>query len=96
MSAPLGPGDWVEFRPQHEFPPEHIQLSGLTVGAIYQVLNVFLAGGKGALDLVGVPPYRTSEHRGFSVRAFRPIYRPKQSIIEALKHPAPEREREDA
>lgn len=93
MAAPIGPGDWVEL----------IGPKGVTSW----VCPDFVGGGLYCVEeLVWTAPCSkcgSSEHAGLHLvgkaRAkhgwagciFRPIYRPKSEIIEALKAPAPER-----
>lgn len=91
MSA-IGPGDWVErWRP---WPGR----AATVVGAIYRVEDVSpvendCVGCEGCagLKLQGVKPIAFDGYPCDWVSAcfFRPVYRPKSEIIEALKHPAP-------
>ena len=96
MSA-IGKGDWVECMDASP----HLQMGhkSLVSGGIYRVLELHPAGSirgdrmayEDAIDLVGDSlPYPFT----WSVSRFRPIYRPKSSLIESLKRPAPDAVRE--
>lgn len=93
----IGPGDWVEcIAPVGLRSPVQPEVIG---GNIYQVEGIEPHARCGrcktfdhpGLHLVNVPRWPAG-HAGCH---FRPIYRPKQSIIEALKAPS-EREKEPA
>jgi hypothetical protein len=95
----LGPGDWVECvdngpRPTGLPAPE------LTVGSLYQVESLAELDIGIAVYLVGRPNPRDGAFHagrqisGYALARFRPIYRPKQSIIEQLKQSAPDVVRE--
>lgn len=92
MSAPIGPGDWVECVESGKFACDEV-----VAGRVYEVA----AAGEGRCsrsDCNGVWVRLTNDRVSgdwCGVR-FRPIYRPKQELIESLKQPAPEREREAA
>jgi hypothetical protein len=97
MSAPIGPGDWVECvdaAARSFFAPEDV----LTVGKLYRVTKTFVNAFGPALGIEGHPRIDASAYWGFEVgyrlHRFRPIYRPKSSIIEQLKQPAPDVVRE--
>ena len=90
MAAPIGPGDWVECvdaSPCSMYGPPP-----LTVGALYRVERIrefepeVIDGW--CLWLVGVRA--NSPEGAFGGGRFRPIYRPKSSIIEQLKQPVSE------
>jgi hypothetical protein len=95
MSAPIGPGDWVEcIAPCEEY--------GLRAGAIYCVEEVAEPATDGSCQhcsggcfgvLVSEAWLPVAEGYWCGAR-FRPIYRPKSSIIEQLKQPAPDVVRE--
>lgn len=88
MASAIGPGDWVE---------RSTPSLTLTVGSIWQVAAIGYHTGDRPhcsrcapgptpwVRLVGEPPH--PDPRPFCACGFRPIYRPKQSIIEALKAP---------
>lgn len=96
MAAPIGPGDWVEFVGA---PTGYVPVGGgpsYKIGALYLVTEV----GRRCRDGAGkvwpslrVAGKATHDAEGFSrsvpTAAFRPIYRPKSSLIESLKQPAP-------
>lgn len=102
MSAPIGPGDWVECVESRQ------GTLLLRVGAIYQIEAVrnfeWSCDGcePGECDQCGVRCVGLDSSRpGYSggwicSRRFRPVYRPKSEIIQALKQPSPTRELEDA
>lgn len=90
MSAPIGPGDWVEFyrlwRGLTLSPHYAVELGG-----IYRVLELVpdMDNRDGTFE-PGLRLYRTaSQHEqvAYPVSCFRPIYRPKASLIESLKQP---------
>lgn len=90
MAAALEPGMWVEVVKTAPGAAEFI-------GRIFQVSEVGDWLGEAFVNLHGWP--KPKNWPGWSARSFRPIYRPKQEIIEALKAPpkvAPVRKREDA
>jgi hypothetical protein len=78
LAAPIGPGDWVECVKTMGHP-------AVTLHALYLVEALADWYGLPCLILAGV----VNEHGHRRVRAdcFRPIYRPKSEIIEALKTP---------
>jgi hypothetical protein len=102
MSAPIGPGDWVECvdASPHRGALDPSTIIALSLGALYQVREVAdgFAGGelRHGLLLVGLKnrTNRDGLEFAYDVERFRPIYRPKSSIIEQLKQPAPEAVRE--
>lgn len=95
MSA-IGVGDWIEC----------IDASGANGGGlfdggflverrVYQVAELsFVDGRVPSVRLVGQPALHSDSGRkgSYALSRFRPIYRPKSSIIEALKQPSPELE----
>lgn len=99
MSAPIGPGDWLECI--GDWPA-----LGLAKGSIWQCDAVIEcstdaeceecgeSGGFGLLLRNSTEPMEDGE--GWCPCGFRPIYRPNSEIIQLLKQPAPERELEDA
>ena len=76
---PIGPGDFVECVDARGAPE-------LTLGSIYMVRLICDDGGGCWLREVDPPPF----HDGFFISRFRPIYRPKASLIQSLLHPAKE------
>lgn len=106
MSAPIGPGDWVECCPKFYVaqPPLGVTLIGSwpTPGRIYQVRECGFRTGTNdpAIRLVGiVASYPGHPDCWWPTRHFRPIYRPKADLIEQLKAPpkaAPVKEPEAA
>lgn len=85
----LGPGDFVEcVNASGRFasdPP-----SGLLLGALYTVEAVYINDEGRGLTLVGLRA--SSPFVGYAIDRFRPIYRPKASVIESMLAPAPEME----
>lgn len=103
MSAPIGPGDWVEYVGDYD--------EAFVVGRLYCVRRIVSTGisvvcachGKEqafGLDVheVQLPPNDEYHESAWCPDGFRPIYRPKADLIEQLKQPAPDIERvtEDA
>jgi hypothetical protein len=91
----IGPGDFVEcVHCGGPFP------AGFTVANIYQVSEVGLWHGYPWINVDEMPTPRDFGHSapGWAAECFRPIYRPKSSIIESLKQPvsSPERVEEPA
>jgi len=111
VAAPIGPGDWVECV-DASTPPGFTLRAHLAVGRLYLVEWVgvvppgFSNPGAPAIRLMGHPSGLNRMGRqtvGWAIARFRPIYRPKQEIIEALKAPVArtpkvvrEKSREDA
>lgn len=109
MSAAIGPGDFVERDPAYSPDSPTIPVSAITfregdfpcVGRIYRCRAVGTyreAPHGGLVDglklegiVAAVPGHPDCWWR---LEAFRPIYRPKQSLIEQLKQPAPDAVRE--
>lgn len=99
MAAPIGPGDWIECVDAANLRlfgiiPTPI-ISGLRARNLYQVADLAHEatpfGRHCVVLLVGCG------FQSFSLRRFRPIYRPKREIIEALRAPpARVRQTEDA
>lgn len=91
MSA-VGPGDWVEcvdVAPRPNQPSRYrVALAQLQVGKLYRVVGEAEIRG---LIIEGVRA-AAEPALGWKVERFRPIYRPKQELIETLKAP-PERAR---
>ncbi len=114
MSAPIGPGDWVElvgpFRGDgRALAAEYAAVGWRVVGAYYPGLITVceavapamrLAGGRvvPGLRVRAVKVFRGEREGWLPAFQWRPVYRPKQSLIESLKQPAPDavRELEDA
>lgn len=85
MSAPIGPGDWVECVSVNcgceDARPEKVALF-LCEGTTYHINRVGqTANGRDAVELVDWP------NTPFCPGHFRPIYRPKADLIESLKAP---------
>lgn len=88
MSAPIGPGDWVECV---KCSP-HGHMRGLRLGGVYRVCEIIhgprSCDGCGtnheglALDGLFANP-------GWAICAFRPIYRPRADLIQRLLSPVP-------
>lgn len=94
MSEPIGPGDWVECVDAR--PHRRITVAPITIvfGALYRVAKVIPGGTRdyAALrfweqDCLRVEGDPLPEPNAWRFVRFRPIYRLKQSIIEALKAP---------
>lgn len=90
MSDAIGPGDWVECISNGEDRPG-CGGRGYKIGALYVVSDVHLWRGFAQINCVGrVRPEEFGlPNPGWSIRAFRPIYRPRADFIESLKQPAP-------
>jgi len=91
MAAPIGKGDWVECI--NDRPPPGGEVFGFNIGDIACVLAVSISPkGNPCVALADDP-----NPAFWSIKRFRPIYRPKREIIEALKAPPIRvRETEDA
>lgn len=97
MSVDIGPGDWVECI--NASPNSHGDAVPLTLGGIYRVAMVVeTVGFKGECTGLGLVlhdvefrfyPIASGAQvpEAFSVRRFRPIYRPKAEVINALLAP---------
>lgn len=100
MTAPIGPGDWVECAPpsgyRGDIPIEQVGISGSYPkrGHVYRVREVgqyrTLQGMEDGLRLVGIVA-STPGHPDswWPARCFRPIYRPKAELIQSLLAPTP-------
>jgi hypothetical protein len=99
MSAPIGPGDWVECiredAPPH-VPPEHvIPLHNPVLGKIYRVERIVpgeeFEDGEPGVELEGVHETDTEGNRAsFWLEQFRPVYRPKgRELFRKLLDPVP-------
>lgn len=90
MSAPIGPGDWVECIRMS--PTGKGDGGFLRVGALYCVdrVRIFVRGTDGqrrpALTLVGQPQQPRGAYR---VDLFRPIYRRDETLLARLMQPVP-------
>jgi hypothetical protein len=94
MSAPIGPGDWVEcinVTPRH---PENSAAHLLTLGALYRVERCGVVAGDPAVWLLGLQSDDISG--AFQAYRFRPIYRPKRELTEDLLRRAKEPLRVDS
>lgn len=78
----IGVGDWVECVAAISKRPH-----ALTIGRLYQVTRVYPGPFSRCEFGVEVSGASSVSESGFSCNNFRPIYRPKQAIIEALKAP---------
>lgn len=91
----IGPGDWVErIKPGRSW-------TGWRVGAIYRVRQLEgphnwacddCGAREGLLFFDAPDPHRVilgaTPYDSWCACAFRPVYRPKASVIEAMKRPA--------
>jgi hypothetical protein len=102
MSAPIGKGDWVEcvdagpFRLFGLLPTRFP--SGLAKGSIYCVRNAWIDRRTpfgGSIWVVTLEGVRPGKGYAWALSRFRPIYRPRQDLIETLMAP-PQRVKEDA
>lgn len=96
MSA-IGPGDFVECVDATSGPGAWMPGEAPVVGAIYTVERVFVNGwGIESLHLrelkrhPGSVAFWGGGPLGYNIKRFRPIYRPKSSLIEQLKRPVSE------
>lgn len=97
MAAPIGVGDWVEFIGSSLPPPPSRDGVGPVLGRIYCVRQlrprVRCTDGvvRPGLRVFGVRQFvkTTGKECSYPLIHFRPIYRPRAEIIEALKQPAP-------
>jgi len=94
MSAPIGPGDWVEC-----VNAESGWTDGdprLVLGAIYVVEEVAIRrrDPRTGLETVGLYLREVPSHVPWSITRFRPIYRPSESLFlqRLMEVPAPELE----
>lgn len=103
MSQDIGPGDFVECAPPAEYrgtiDAAQLKISGSYPrrGEIYQVREIGTYRNDDGLTpgvrLVGlVVSYPGHPDCWFNANCFRPIYRPKSSLIEGLKQPVREAE----
>ena len=96
MSAPIGPGDWVECV-QNRLPTTAPPV-GLVVGRVYRVEAAGVTppdDREPNIAWVRLEGARCRDDRwGFRAAWFRPVYRPDASLIAGLKVPA--RKTEDA
>lgn len=83
----IGKGDWVECIHGNPVDKPSPGQKLLSIGAIYQVEEVGHYAPLSADYVVIVGFYSDHPTRGWLASAFRPIYRPKSEIIEALKQP---------
>lgn len=93
MSA-IGPGDFVECVSRSANFPDR-----LADGAIYSVRAVVPGPFKNSDFGVHLREVDNANPNGWSNHLFRPVYRPKQELIQSLKAPpinAPARVSEDA
>jgi hypothetical protein len=85
----IGPGDFVECvdaEPEAHCPFRSI---GLSRGHVYRVERVLVAHETEVLVLAEVL-HPHNEWGAYRADRFRPIYRPKRSLIEGLKRPVRE------
>lgn len=100
MADVVGPGDWVECIDAST--PANRTYNPLALGALYCVDAVIPRSNTCPRDgctcvlrlakVVTKPPHMP----GFCPSRFRPVYRPKAEVIQALLQPAPAKETEDA
>ena len=81
----IGPGDWVECVDASDS-PHHLLSCPLVLGAMYLVVELHPEDAAGE---VGVET-RSIPERIFRASRFRPIYRPKESLIQTLLEPVDE------
>lgn len=89
MSAPIGPGDWLECI--NDAPHSWFGIR-LTLGRLYCVERVWSVNERNdvtedQVSLVGVPLPSRQSTGSWGIHRFRPIYRPKADFIESLKAP---------
>lgn len=92
MAPAIGPGDWVECVDAQFHASAGV---ALVLAAIYRVREVLpdailSGGGRGPtvrLRNIALPIGPHGVEASWAISRFRPIYRPKQEIIEALKAP---------
>jgi hypothetical protein len=97
----IGAGDWVEcvsFQGIMVCGNSESNAPSLIVGRIYQVEEVFppsrFADGESGISVQEVKDIDENGNRwAFCLECFRPIYRPKSSLIESIKTPSRIRER---
>lgn len=84
----IGPGDWVECIRVSEPSPDYPD-PGFSLGSIYVVSEsgMFCNCPWILCDRMPRPP---APYVGWNALAFRPIYRPKSSLIEGLETPISE------
>lgn len=98
MSAPIGPGDWIEFyrgfkgRPVPDWSP-------ISLGHAYRVARLaetYDDDGITAIPGVIIDGYETFRGQpcAFPLECFRPISGRRRDLIETLKQPAPDAVRE--
>lgn len=93
MADAIGPGMWVEFIG----PRIASDLACMTIGSVWHCVRVY-DGPSSECELHGdhcrhgtliLAEVSAGDWDGWCAGTFRPIYRPKSEIIEALKAPAP-------
>lgn len=98
MSAPIGPGDWVECVDDRasdfgSFGKGEVVVAG-GVYLVSEVLMAFAPNGtrRPSLRLAGVvaPPSRRFRLCALDATRFRPIYRPDESLTRRLMEPLPD------
>jgi hypothetical protein len=110
MSAPIGPGDWIECVGPFEgngagLAARYRALGYTIVGAYHVGLLTICTAVTSAMRLPDgriVPGLQTRDVKAFRsgrevwlpAYQWRPVYRPKSEFIESLKQPSPEREAE--
>lgn len=93
MVDPIGVGDWVECVDDSGTPDTAwLDIHRIYRGSIYRVSDAWTDAWGDPVILVGwerESANRCFGHRcGYWVHRFRPIYHPKQELIESLKVPA--------
>lgn len=87
MSAPIGPGDWVEYYRRSN--DALYKTSAITLGSLYRVESLHTCRGRGgkvsqSARFVGIDHRSPTSKSGFwsvNVWCLRPIYRPSESLF---------------
>lgn len=96
MTAPLGPGDWIQCVSGEPHRHPDAGAARLTVGAIYQVSRVFAAGNypelgaRYAEDCVQLVGDLLTEPLAWRLRRFKPIH-PGGALTRLLMEPVSDR-----
>lgn len=104
MSEPIGPGDWVECIARGRGNPPGVQFerdAPLDVGRLYRVVKVVRGVDRKSGEfregvfLTWPRTFIGGVEAAWPLERFRPVYRPKQTVIDSLTAP-PERTPEPA
>lgn len=92
MSADIGPGDWVEAVGMNPALSRGRRIAGVfTLGALYQVEESRVFEPTGELGVIIRDMPRSTHVTGmWNALCFRPIYRPRESLIRDLLEPIKE------